>query len=184
MYVCMSDSPKQVCMYVWGSWACMSVCLSQTYKICLFRRVSNSSRKTFSIWSPIQFFEICEGGYFQEPSEAPNMYVCMFELQTYPKHVCMYVWQAQASMYVCLRPSEHVCMYVPGSWACMYVCLRLLSKYVCMSQATERVCMLCAERVCMFQVCMYVSESEDLCMYGCLRHTYIVKRVEHVCLVC
>ena len=127
---------EYVCMYVWGSWACMSVCLSQTYKICLFRRVSNSSRKTFSIWSPIQFFEICEGRYFQEPSEAPNMYVCMFELQTWPKHVCMYVWQAQASMYVCLRPSEHVCMYVSGSWACMYVCLRQLSMYVCMSQKT------------------------------------------------
>ena len=57
--------------------------------------------------------------------------------------------------------------------------------YVCMSQAAERVCMLCAERVCslrerrfmyvwMFQVCMYVSESEDLCMYGCLRHTSLV----------
>ena len=78
----------------------------------------------------------------------------------------------------------YVCMSQAAERVCMYVCLRLLSKYVCMSQATERVCMLCAERVCMFQVCMYVSESEDLFMYGCLRHTYIVKRVEHVCLVC
>ena len=169
-------------MYVWGSWACMYVCLSQTYKICLFRRVSNSSRKTFSIWSPIQFFEICEGGYFQEPSEAPNMYVCMFELQTYPKHVCMYVWQAQASMYVCLRPSEHVCMYVPGSWACMYVCLRLLSKYVCMSQATERVCMLCAERVCMFQVCMYVCLRERRFMYVWMSQTYIHSQARWACM--
>ena len=59
-------------------------------------------------------------------------------------------------MYVCPR---QLSVYV-----CIYVCLRILSKYVCMSQATERVCMLCAERVCMFQVCMYVSESEDLCM--------------------
>ena len=115
MYVCLSSRrtlSMYVYMYVWGSWACMSVCLSQTYKICLFRRVSNSSRKTFSIWSPIQFFEICEGGYFQEPSEAPNVYVCMFELQTYPKHVCMSD-----------RPEE-VCMYVWGFWACMYVSVK------------------------------------------------------------
>ena len=94
----------------------------------------------------------------------------------------------QTCMYVCLSSRPTLSMYVCTSdrpkQVCMYVCLRLLSKYVCMSQATERVCMLCAERVCMFQVCMYVSESEDLCMYGCLRHTYIVKRVEHVCLVC
>ena len=48
------------------------------------------------------------------------MYVCLFELQTYPKHVCMYV---------CMSDSpKQVCMYV-----CMYVCLRLLSMYVCMS---------------------------------------------------
>ena len=79
----------------------------------------------------------------------------------------MYVCPRQLSVYVCMSETpEQVCMYV------------------CMSQAIERVCMLCAERVCMFQVCMYVSESEDLCMYGCLRHTYIIKRVEHVCLVC
>ena len=40
----------------------------------------------------------------------------MFELQAYPKHVCMYVWQAPKQV-------------------CMYVCLRLLSKYVCMSHS-------------------------------------------------
>ena len=67
------------------------------------------------------------------------MYVCMFELQTYPKHVCMYVWQAQASMYVCMleAPAEHVCMYV---------CLSQLSVYVCMSQA--------------YWACMYVCMSQ------------------------
>ena len=75
-------------------------------------------------------------------------------------------------------------MYVCPRQLSVYVCMSETPEQVCMSQATERVCMLCAERVCMFQVCMYVSESEDLCMYGCLRHTYIVKRVEHVCLVC
>ena len=32
MYVCMSDSPKQVCMYVWGSWACMYVCMYVSLK--------------------------------------------------------------------------------------------------------------------------------------------------------
>ena len=30
MYVCMSDSSKQVCMYVWGSWACIYVCMSHS----------------------------------------------------------------------------------------------------------------------------------------------------------
>ena len=175
MYVCMSEAPEHVCMYVSfkpTKSACFGGC-----------QIPHEKRSVFD--HQFNFLRFVRGGTSRSLARRQTcMYVCMFELQTYPKHVCMYVWQAQASMYVCLRPSEHVCMYVPGSWACMYVCLRLLSKYVCMSQATERVCMLRAERVCMFQVCMYVSESEDLCMYGCLRHTYIVKRVEHVCLVC
>ena len=47
-----------------------------------------------------------------------------------------------------------------------------------MSQAAERVCMLCAERVCMFQVCMYVSESEDLCMYGCFKYVCMSQRAK------
>ena len=68
MYVCTSDRPKQVCMYVWGSWACMYVSLTQSYKISVFRRVSNSLSKPFKIWRLIHVFLNCEGGYFQEPS--------------------------------------------------------------------------------------------------------------------
>ena len=34
------------------------------------------------------------------------MYVCMFELQTYPKHVCMYVCLRLLSMYVCMSLSN------------------------------------------------------------------------------
>ena len=113
MYVCLTGPRKYVCMYVWGSWACMYVCLTQSYKIRLFRRVSNSLSKPIKIYRLIHFFLNCEGEYFREPSWAPNVYVCMFELQD-PEHVCMYVWHTQASMYVCLR---------------------LLNKYVCMSHS-------------------------------------------------
>ena len=47
IYVCMYvwESPE----HVWGSWACMYVCLTQSYKISIFRRVSNSLSKPFKI---------------------------------------------------------------------------------------------------------------------------------------
>ena len=126
--------------------------------------------------------------------ELPDVYVwmyvwepssCMYEAI---EHVCiyasMYVWDVWACMYVCLtqlsvyvrmpqtyihRPQTYIdltpcwaCMYAM-CWACMYVS----SMYVCLREWRFMY-------VWMFQVCMYVSESEDLCMYGCLRHTSLV----------
>ena len=129
----MSEAPEHVCMYV---------CLTQSYKISLFRRVSNSLSKPFKISRLIHFFLNCEGGTSGSLARLQTcMYVCMFELQTYPKHVCMYVcmyvWQAQASMYVCMSEAFWACMYVClrqlSVYVCIYVCLRLLSMYVCMS---------------------------------------------------
>ena len=103
MYVCMSETPRHVCMYV---------CRSQTNGMCMFQRVSDSLRKAFSIERLIQFFENCEGGYLWKPRQYASMYVCMFELLG--MHVCMYVClEPQACMYVCLQSlSMYVCMYV------------------------------------------------------------------------
>ena len=60
-------------MYV-SMYVCMHVCMSPSMYVCMFETVnhhpragSDSSRKTFSIERFIQFFEICEGGYFQRP---------------------------------------------------------------------------------------------------------------------
>ena len=59
-YVCMPS------MYVWMP--SMHACLLSVYvclgKIVLQRTRSDSLRNTCSIWRLIQFFEICEGGYF------------------------------------------------------------------------------------------------------------------------
>ena len=69
-YVCM-----YVCMYVCLRLLSMYVCMSHSnLQICLFRRVSKSLSQEFIFFN-------CEGGYFQEPSQAPNTYVCM--------HVCL-----------------------------------------------------------------------------------------------
>ena len=60
MYLCM-----YACMYV-SKHVCMYVCMFETVNHHP-RAGSDSSRKTFSIERFIQFFEICEGGYFQMP---------------------------------------------------------------------------------------------------------------------
>ena len=175
MFVCMSDRPKEVlvCMYVWGSWACMYVCLTQSYKISVFRRVSNSLSKPFKIWRLIHFFWIVRGGTSQSLarlqtcmyvclSSRPtlSMYVCMYVCTSdRPKQVCMYVW-GLLSMYVCMsQAAELVCMYVWDSWASMYVCLKQLSVYVCYVLSVY----VCFKYVCMSQrakiyVCMDVSD--------------------------
>ena len=80
------------------------------------------------------------------------MYVCMLELQAYPKHVCMFVRLTGPSehvcMYVCMleAPAEHVCMYVSGNHVCMFETLIrdcMLEGipehvYVCMAENTSR----------------------------------------------
>ena len=112
MYVWQSQGSMYVCMYVWGSWACMYVCLTQSYKNSLFRRVSNSLSKPIRIQLLIDFFLNCEGCTSRSPARLQAcMYVCMFELQTYPKHVCMSDRPKKVYMYVCLRRlSMYVCM--------------------------------------------------------------------------
>ena len=132
MYVCLTAPSKYVCMYVWGSWTCVCVSHSKLQNQLLSEGVKFLI-KTLQNLTFNSFFLNCEGGYFREPSWAPNVYVCMSELQTYPKHICMYVRLTGPSKYVCMSeaPAEHVCMYVSANWACMYVCLRH-TEHVCM----------------------------------------------------
>ena len=97
--------------------------------VCMFETVnhhpraeSDSSRKTFSIERFIQFFEICEGGYFWRPQTI--MYVCLSEVSN---HVCMFktvnhVCMFKTSVNVCMYVSKHVCMF-PIMYVCMYVCM-------------------------------------------------------------
>ena len=71
--------------------------------VCMFETVNHhpragcdSSRKTFSIERFIQFFEICEGGYFWRPQT--SMYVCLRCLSMYVcLQACMYVWDRKSS---------------------------------------------------------------------------------------
>ena len=66
MYVCMSHSKLQ------------NLLVSEGVKF----HIKSFQNLTFN-----SFFLNCEGGYFREPSEAPNVYVCMFELPDV--YVCM-----------------------------------------------------------------------------------------------
>ena len=105
-------------MYVCLRLPSMYVCLSQTYKICLFRRVSNSLSKAFKIWRLIHFFLNCEGGTSRSLARLQTcMYVCLSSRRT-------------LSMYVCLsdRPKE----------VCTYVCMSEAPEHVCMSQSKLR----------------------------------------------
>ena len=85
-----SEAPEHVCLYV---------SLKPTKSACFGGcQIPHEKRSVFD--HQFNFLRFVRGGYFQEPSEAPNMYVCMFELQTYPKHVCMSESPKQVCMYV------------------------------------------------------------------------------------
>ena len=173
----MSEAPEHVCLYVSlkpTKSACFGVC-----------QIPYEKRSVFD--HQFNFLRFVRGGTSRSLARRQTcMYVCMFELQTYPKHVCMYVcmyvWQAQASMYVCLRPSEHVCMYV---------CPRQLSVYVCMSETPEQVCMYVSSNwACMYVMCwacmyvssMYVCLRERRFMYVWMSQTYIHSQARWACM--
>ena len=66
MYVCMFEAPEHVCMS-----------LSNLQNLLVSEGVKFLTKNVqYLITNSI--FEICEGGYFQEPSEVPNVYVCMY----------------------------------------------------------------------------------------------------------
>ena len=111
MYVRLYVCPRQL---IWGSWASMYMCLSQTYKIFLFRRMSKSLSTAPKAWRSIYLLLNCEGGNSRSRDRLQTgTYACMFELQI-SLHVCMFwIWDVWA------------CMYVSGSWAFMYVSLIL-----------------------------------------------------------
>ena len=183
MYVCTSDRPKQVCMYVWGSWACMYVWGSWA---CMYVCMSHSKLQNQRVSEGVRFliktiqnltfnsffFWIVRGGTSWSLARLQTcMYVCLSSRPT-------------LSMYVCTsdRPKQ-VCMYVWG----------LLSMYVCMSQAAERVCMYASnihtwhqtyihskltpgvrkafEHVCMFENPVPVLEMKHTCIHSqsCLK---------------
>ena len=92
----------------------MYVCLSQTYEICLFRRVSNSLSKAFKILRLFYFFRIVRGGTSRSLAGVKTcMYVCLSTRRTLSRYVCMSDRPKQLCMYVCMSEApEHVCMYV------------------------------------------------------------------------
>ena len=103
MYVCLTPRGKRVCLRLLD----VCVCMSQTQKTSMFRRVSNSLRKPFKFKRLIAFFLNREGGYFWEPSQGANVYVCMFEFPDVC--VCMSDTPRQACM---SETPGRVCMYV------------------------------------------------------------------------
>ena len=151
MHVCMFEAPKHACMFEIATRVCMFdtcehyvclgclsmyVCLQACLYGCMFETRNyhpgvgpDSLRKMFSIWTTIQFFEICEGGYFRSP-------------QTYIQTLHYYGYEPTINI---LDPSvERVCsMYV-----CMYVCLKHPSMLVCLKSLNVHL-------VCMY-ACMYV----------------------------
>ena len=104
----------------------------------------------------------------------------MFELQTYPKHVCMYVRLTGPSKYVCMyvwglpsmyvcmsQAAERVCMYVSGNWACMYVCL----KHTYIHTLSDFSVKSSLQRV---WIC-----SKTLCFIMKMKHTYMLKSLRN-----
>ena len=150
-------------MYVWMP--SMYVCLLSVYvclgKLVLLRTRSDSLRNTCSIWRLIQFFEICEGGYFWRSHTCIHTY----EVKANCGHFKFSRWRrrnasmaarelrksfcgqiVQPPVYVCM---SSICVYMPSMYAwtpTMYVCMH--AKNVCMD--AKHVCMF-TERVCMFE---------------------------------
>ena len=159
MYVCMSEAPEHVCMYV---------SLKPTKSACFGGcQIPHEKRSVFD--HQFNFLRFVRGGTSRSLARRQTcMYVCLSSRPTLsmyvctsdrPKQVCMYVW-GLLSMYVCMsQAAERVCMYVWDSWASMYVCLKQLSVYVCYVLSVY----VCFKYVCMSQrakiyVCMDVSD--------------------------
>ena len=172
MYVCLKHPSMHVClkslsvhacltpvnMYVCLGCLSMYVCLQACLYACMFETLNHhpgvgpdSLRKMFSIWTTMQFFEICEGGYFWSP-------------QTYIQTLHYYGYEPTINI---LEPSVervssmYVCMYVYLKHPNMLVCLKSLSVYVCLTPVNMHVCLGCLS----MYVCL------QACLYGCMFET-------------
>ena len=105
MYVCMSEAPEHVCMYV---------SLKPTKSACFGGcQIPHEKRSVFD--HQFNFLRFVRGGTSGSLARLQTcMYVCLSSRPT-------------LSMYVCMSDSP--------KQVCMYVCLRLLSMYVCMSHS-------------------------------------------------
>ena len=111
-----------VCLRLLSMYVCMS--LSNLQNLLVSEGVKFLTKNVQYLITNSIFWDLWGGGTSRSLARRQTcMYVCMFELQTYPKHVCMYVWSLK-HVCACWNPQAfvYVCMYV-----CMYTSINIVS---------------------------------------------------------
>ena len=104
MYVCLSEAPEHVCLYV---------SLKPTKSACFGGcQIPHEKRSVFD--HQFNFLRFVRGGTSRSLARRQAcMYVCLSSRPTLSMYVCMYVRLTGPSKYVCMSEApEHVCMYV------------------------------------------------------------------------